>query len=459
LKDKIFKRPEFVAKTRNFIPVYLDGDDESAQTIGEGLGVKGYPTVIIFGAEGEELMRMPSSIPVEQYADLLDRAVLMTQPIKQILTDVLAQGPSQSTDANLSLLAYHSWDQDDRVDLTDDEGLQTFRQLYQETPDRLRFEKSRFLALYLSAAIEHSTSEETRDLSTLSDQERSTLRTAVLALLADPELLSANLELVIFLSTETVDLLAPAAGSERSQLIEHWIAAARNLESSEALSKDDRLSALFPQIWLPQIADPDLEDATPSEEVFERIRDRVKWATETITDESELQAVLNTLAHLLHEANLNDEAESLLAATLKDTRAPYYFMSWIASLKEEAGESALAIDWYRRAYESSHGRYSRFRWGSTYLRKLIALDADNLSLIEEQSVEVLQELLEFDEAFAGGNHSRLQRLAAAYEYWDDSSDRTAVTSRIRNLVQSECDRFPGVDEDSAQARCKAFLAS
>jgi len=37
LKNKIFKRPEFVARSRQFICVYLDGDTERAQILGEEL--------------------------------------------------------------------------------------------------------------------------------------------------------------------------------------------------------------------------------------------------------------------------------------------------------------------------------------------------------------------------------------------------------------------------------------
>ena len=117
LKDKVFKRPEFIAKSREFVTVYLDGDTERAQILGEDLGVAGYPTVILFSPDGEEVMRMASSIPAEQYALVLDSAIAQMLPIQDVLARVLEEGPSEAARADLSLLAFYSWGQDDKVNL------------------------------------------------------------------------------------------------------------------------------------------------------------------------------------------------------------------------------------------------------------------------------------------------------------------------------------------------------
>ena len=48
-----------------FIPVYLDGDDENAQANGERFAVLGYPTMIVFDADGTELTRIPNGIDIQ----------------------------------------------------------------------------------------------------------------------------------------------------------------------------------------------------------------------------------------------------------------------------------------------------------------------------------------------------------------------------------------------------------
>src|SRR5205809_48494 len=56
IKKTVFTRREFIDKTKLFVPVYLDGDTESAQVWGEKLGASGYPTMIVFNPQGQELL-------------------------------------------------------------------------------------------------------------------------------------------------------------------------------------------------------------------------------------------------------------------------------------------------------------------------------------------------------------------------------------------------------------------
>ena len=68
----IFKSPEFLERSKLFIPVYLDGDTDNAQAYGEKFGVRGYPTMIVFDSEGVELTRIPGGIDLQAYANVLD---------------------------------------------------------------------------------------------------------------------------------------------------------------------------------------------------------------------------------------------------------------------------------------------------------------------------------------------------------------------------------------------------
>ena len=46
LKAAVFNRPEFIERSRLFVPVSLDGDDPGAQKLGERFGVYAYPNLI-----------------------------------------------------------------------------------------------------------------------------------------------------------------------------------------------------------------------------------------------------------------------------------------------------------------------------------------------------------------------------------------------------------------------------
>ncbi len=116
LKTKVFTRPEFVAQSRAFIPVYLDGDTERAQILGERYQTTGYPTVILFNPAGQEMTRLLSTLPVDRYREVLDHAMARMRPIKEILADVVDTGPGAADPIDLNLLAFYSWGQDQAGD-------------------------------------------------------------------------------------------------------------------------------------------------------------------------------------------------------------------------------------------------------------------------------------------------------------------------------------------------------
>ncbi len=482
LKTKIFTREEFVAQTRELVPVYLDGDTERAQIYGERFGAKGYPTVILFNSAGREITRMPSTLPVARYAEVLERAISRMRPIKEIFDDVLATGPAAADPIDLNLLAFYAWGQDNEVQLPAEEKLETFRRLYRQTPEELSPERSRFLNLYLTEAIRlarlRKQAEHDGEAPPLGDDDREELRGAVTALLADAELRAVNLDLVLYWSRESVELLTaqpsgvtePATQArQRQELIAAWQGAARAVEADDSLPVDDRLSALMPRLWLTRLeleaAAAGSDDAGSGdddavalpEELRDEVRERIAWAGAVVTDQGELQAVMSTMAALLEEAELTGEAETLLSDRLEDTAAPYYYMSWIAGMKREKGENEEALEWYRKAYHSASGRYTRFRWGSIYLRQRIKLAPADVETLAGESLAILDELLTFDDAFSGGNYTRLGQLESALKEWNEDGRHDAQVASIRDRVQAACDRYPEGDKDAQRSRCRAFL--
>lgn len=465
LKDKLFTRPEFIARMEDFVPVYLDGDTERAQIWGEKLAVMGYPTVIVFSPAGDEVMRMPSTLPVDRYQEVLDAAMGSTRPVKDVLDDVMTSGPATADPSDLAILAYYSWSQDSWVDLKAEEKMSVFRRLYEEAPEELAVERSRFLTHYLMAATEmQRQTEGSEDESQIAKEDLQTLRDESVRILSDRDLRSANLIWVLYYSTDTIGLLSSNGSQEESDLIQSWTAALIDVENDPSLALNDRLGALRTQIALAEHAaraeteESEDEHWEASDELRDRVREKVAWALDETTAESELQTAMNTMAYLLSSVGLEDEAEGMLAARMNDTVAPYYFMSWIGSLKEEAGETEEALAWYRKAYESSTGRYSRFRWGSMYLRQLLDLAPDDIKTIESHSKEVLAELLALDDAFAGGNQSRLEGLERSYLDWSEPGEREATLEALRDYVHGSCKRFPSEGTDSQRSRCSSFLA-
>lgn len=462
LKNKIFQRPEFVERSANFVMVYLDGDTDRAQVYGERFGTMGYPTVIVFGADGEERMRMPSTVDSELYGELMDQAMTM-RPLGDVLASVRETGAATADPGDLQLLAYYEWGQDHLLDISDEELFGIFEALYRETPETLRLEKSRFLSLYLTRMIrlQRSEEEEIRALAELDAGQRTVLDGEVRRILTDPELKAANLAFLYYWSSETVELLHPEASAKRDSLIVEWRAAAAAAARDESLTIDDRLSALTPRLDLAILEAGDVEEGEGlefSEELRAEVRERTSWALAEVDGPGDMQTVLNTSAHLLNDVGLPDEAETALLDHIGEARAPWYFMGWLGSLREDAGEPLQALEWYRKAYEAAEGRYTRFRWGSIYLRNLMDLVPEDAETIAVESERVLAELVTFEDAFAHGNYSRLRQLDRAYREWNEEGAHQEVVDAVRQQVHIACSGFPADGDDSQAERCAGFLA-
>jgi len=457
LRTRLFTRPEFSRRLAETVAVYLDGDTERAQIWGEKLGTAGYPTVIVFDADGREVTRIASLIPFDQYAEVLARALDATRPITEVVAAVESAGPSALPPAELNLLAFYSFGQDQALNLDESAERALFEKLWRGTPAERPVEKTRFFALYLLALGSQD------DAPALESALRAELTGELLALLADPASRATNLDLVLYGAGGVVGRLSPEPGPERDALVAAWVTAAQALEADETLSVDDRLTALLPQL---QLATLDADEETPAvpAALQERVRERVRWASGVVHDENEMQAVMSTMAGLLEDAGLADEARTLLAEKLGETTAPYYYMSWLGGLEAKAGNGPAAVARYREAWQGARATGSGaamtpFRWGSSYLRRVLTLTPEAADAVRADGGAILADLLASPDAFSGGNWSRLQGLGTALDGWaEEDAGRAAIVRALRDQVHAACDRFDDAGEDSARARCRSFLA-
>ncbi len=367
---------------------------------------------------------------------------------------------NQQNQADLAILANYSWSQASNIELSDEELKQAFKRLFEETPAQYSVARSRFLAFYIQSLLAEQP-DDSEAPETVEPTQYSVLVPAVQEMLADDQLRRSNVIFIGYGVDRKIGLLTAEGSPEHAELIAAWTSAAQSIESNTSLTVDDRLAGTLALVNLARVAAPASgsgEVAPVSAEVREHAEQQVAWALQTVEDGSELQSVVNTLAYILETAGMDDEAETLLIDTMDQTTAPYYFMAWVADLKQSSGDTDAAIEWYRKAYDNSRGRYSRFRYGSTYLGKLMDLQPQASDLIETDSLEILGELLGHDDAFAGGNYSRLNSLEVAYTEWNDEGEHDTSVVKIRDFVLASCDRYPEGSEAEQHERCTAFLS-
>jgi thioredoxin-related protein/predicted Fe-S protein YdhL (DUF1289 family) len=316
VKATIFTRAEFIAKSRLFIPVYLDGDTESAQIWGDKFGVLGYPTIMVFDSGGNEITRIPGGIDIEAFAGVLDLALREIRPVKDALRAVLADSPQVSGD-DFKLLAYHSWEQDRESLIPDEELVGTFKLLEERTPSEMPAEKSRLFVQYLTAAL--------RGEDDLTAGQKKEALARLQGILEDPELVRANLDFFRYYAGHVVGKLTSEESPDRSELMNVWLAAMDRIWLDERCSVTERLGALTPQV---QFCTLDDKEACMPPELVACIKERVAWADMTATEQHERHTAINTAARLLTSAGLDDEAKKLLLTEMDNSEAPYYLMGW-----------------------------------------------------------------------------------------------------------------------------------
>ena len=148
LKATVFRRPEFVERTRQFVAVDLDGDEPGAPRLGEEFDVYGYPTVIVLTPEREEITRIALTLEMEQYVHALDVALTASKPAAGAYAAVLG---GIATDSDLRLLGYYSWNQDKERLVAESQLPATLKALEATYPSHLAVEKARLFVAYLAA--------------------------------------------------------------------------------------------------------------------------------------------------------------------------------------------------------------------------------------------------------------------------------------------------------------------
>jgi thiol-disulfide isomerase/thioredoxin len=465
LRTKLFTQPEFVARLAAAIPVYLDGDTERAQIWGEKLGTYGYPTVIVLDPDGREITRIQGTLPPAEYGEAVTRAIEGSRPVTDIVASLEEGGPGAVSPAELSTVAFYSFEQDQTLKLDIARRRAMFERLRRETPGELEVERARFLTLELFALADES---DDIPAATLTSEQREELTAGLNAVLSDRTLRNANLDLVLYGSRDVVKLLAPEPGAGRDALVASWIEAAKAIRDDQSLSTDDRVTSFLPRLRLATLdAEPASGGEAPPvpEELRREIREGVKWAGDQVSDEDEMQAVMNTMAGLLEDAGLAEEAGALLQEKMDRTTAPYYYMGWLAGIEAESGNKEKAVNLYREAWLSARGSgsgstMSAFRWGSSYLRRALQYTPDKVEMISADTETIVGDLLAGPDAFAGGNWSRLQALATAMRKWseENAEARAQVVESLTAQVAGACDRFPDDGPESGGGRCRTFMA-
>ena len=279
VKATVFNRADFVAHSRNFVAVPLDGDSPSAQKLAERFKVRGYPTMILFTPQGQELTRLPGEVDAPLYVQSLAAALAGGRPVADLLA--AAQRGEPLNAAQWRQLAWYAWDTDEQRLLPEAQRARLLLQLAQaagRSPaggpagdpqagnqqagnPQTGNPQTAAIRLQLKAVLAAADS---KDTAVLDADARFAAGAALLRLLGDGTSAREQMDLVTNYAKELVGALSPPGTPQRVQLVAAWDQAARRLQADTTLSRTDRLGALYARVALARLDEADDAPAAPA---------------------------------------------------------------------------------------------------------------------------------------------------------------------------------------------------
>ncbi len=450
VKATIFNRPDFIEKSRGFVPVYLDGDLPGAQKLGERYKVRGYPTMLLLRPDGSELTRLPGEVDAAKYLQLLTLGLGAARPVKELLAQAQT-APERLQAADWRLLAYYAWDADEQQ-LVPQAGRGALLQRLATACPPAEAEAATRLQLMAWVAQAQAAPVGKKGVAALASAAR---RERVLAVLSDDALARDNLDLVTNHAEELTTALSAPGTPEREQLAALWAATLDRLVADTRLSQGERLAALIERVALARLAAGG--DAPLSPVLVEHVRTQAARADREVTSGIERQSVIPSAAYALAQAGRLDDADRLLTAELQRSISPYYAMLGLAANAKQRGDKAAALGWYERAWRESQGPATRLQWGSSYVNALLELSPLDTPRIAQAAAGVLGELQGQPEAFYARSAGRLERMSERLVDWARTPAQAAVLQQLRAQRDALCAPLPAADPQ--RATCQGLLAA
>lgn len=446
LKANIFSQARFAELMQAFIPVYLDGDTEEAQTWGEKLQISGYPTVLVLDASQKELFRLNSSVNLEEFEQVIKPLVGQSQNFAAA-SERVAQGKSLPSD--WSVLAFADWDQLPSAEWSPLAKLQILDKAFRLVPASLRKERA-LLATHLlrAAAASHKQAEAKASV----ESAQKSAPEALNAVFAHPESIRASRMFINHEASALGPWLYPKPeGPGYAAVKERWLKAAAVVAEDKLASIDTRLWAVYPELAFHRL---EQADAAVPPALKQKVQAAVKRADTEATEAFTRHAVISGAAYLLRQVADHDAARRLLLAEAARTDTPWYYFSSLAALEQELKRGEEAKKWAAKARESAQGRASKLQWITSDISLNAKLEGPTQ---KPYLLGVTQEFYELatslSDGFAGRNRKRADLVKESLKSYRGEAEFVQLFGRY----QKRCEQLQGENLSNCQQHFKELL--
>ncbi len=435
LKHSVFSRSDFIEKSRQFVAVYLDGDDRGAQNWGDAFHIAGYPTVLILRPDRQEIMRMSGGSDLSEYTKMLDVALADLRPISATIDTVRASNADLSNQ-DCERLAYNAW------------GLTEYSSKEQNRVARILEKASRQCAAS-SARIRARIMIASTLLSATPDRV-----SAAMSIIEDPLIGPQVVDLIMQLQFDPAffQLIDAHTPSESAQFLATWVSLMERLEDSPSANDSDQLNALAAQLAALKALSPGHQ--IPASDVL-RARARITAALARRHEPYERSGVINAAGQIYAQLGDDEAMYQVFEAELATSTTPYYYMQDLGRVEEHRGRNAEALDWYEKAYDQSQGIATRYSWGCIYLQALLRLAPTDHERIRSAGVSVIGEL-DGPDRLSPGTRVELRELDTELRKWNQKHRYDGDIAAMRERMSKVCGRL--TEADPARSSCRQFLS-
>jgi thiol-disulfide isomerase/thioredoxin len=432
LKSSVFSRADFIEKSKEFVAVYLDGDDPGAQKWGEKFQVSGYPTVVILRPDQKEITRIAGGMDLSLYADLLEIALSDLKPMSDVVASLRGNGAELGHE-DCQRLAYYAWD------LTD-----------YSAPER------KSLAGDLTRAATHCAAltpvERARlTVAAAALQRTSGAVTRLIVIVEDPTLAPRVADALRGLDDAFFEAVKARGPATSDAFVAAWTRAMDSVANDPAVIDADQLYAIGSELAV--IKQFSVHHRAP--DAAAAARSRVAAALAKKLDPYVRAGIVNAASFIDEELGDFDAEYAMLKAELTTARTPYYYMVDLGDLEEKRGHPIEALAWFERAYIESQGAATRFQWGTTYVGALLRLAPADHARIRAVGLQVIAEL-DGPDRIQARTRARLAKLEARLRKWNADHRYDADTQALRARMLDVCSKLPR--SDSGYAGCQRFLS-
>ena len=443
LKATLFNRQDFAAQSKYFVAVFVDGDRPAAQKIGARFKVSGYPTMVLFTADGSEITRLPGEADAPQVLSLLEAGLAGGRPIAAVLADARA---GKTISANeWRMLAFHSWEVDDSGLVGAADRPAVLAELAAKAPAGDGETTTR---LWLKALAASDDGKGVKPDAALAQR--------VTRVLADPPATRTHMDVIANGAAGMVKALTADDSAERAPLTAQFDTALARLQSDPTLSRGDRVSALNERVSLARLGQPkDVTAPKLPEALVKEVREWSARMDREISDGYERQAVITSVAYLQGQAGLWSDSDALLKANLAKSHSPFYLMSQLASNAKALGKNEEALSWYQQAWDKSVGPATRLQWGAGYVSALVDLAPHDAPRIEKTAAQIFGEAAKDAGALHDRSGRSLQRIGKKLASWNADGKQAATIKRLQPKVAALCAKATPAEREMCQGLLKA----